>query len=112
MTKENFKHKFIELVKILFSMPNVGISISTPNGEIIDVYARKDYCLLTCHHMCHRGSMEVYRFYNTRKNGADNSAERMDHIGFLTSYLYYENKDDMDRQKIIDSLKIEIVKQI
>ena len=108
MTKENFKHKFIELVKILFSMPNAGISICTPNGEVIDVYARKDYCLLTCHH----GTMEVYRFYNTRKNGADKLAERLDHIGFLTSYLYYENKDDLDRQKIINSLKIEIVKQI
>ncbi len=108
MTKENFKRKFIELVKILFSMSDVGISICTPNGEVIDVYARKEYYLL----MCHRGSMKVYRFYNTRKNGADKLAERMDHIGFLTSYLYYENKDDIDRQKIIDSLKIEIVKQI
>ena len=108
MTKENFKRKFIELVKILFSMPNAGISICTPNGEIIDVYARKDYCLLTCH----RGSTKEYRFYNTRKNGAPLLAEQMDRIGFFTSYLYYENKDDIDRQKIIDSLKIEIVKQI
>ena len=109
MTKEDFRRQFIELINILFSMSCVHIApIYTPNGEIIDVYVGNNHCHLACHH----GSVKVYQFHKTKKNKADTMIEEMDHISFLTSYLYYENKTDMDRQKIINSLRMEAVKQI
>ena len=100
MTQEEFENEFMKLIRFLFSMQYVRIScIYTPNGESLFISVKDGYHKLTCHH----GSRQIYRFFSK-------SNENIDHIGFLTTYLYNTNQNDNDRKKIIDSLQLEAVK--
>lgn len=102
MEKEEFKNEFMKLIRLLFSMQNVHISyMYTPNGESIYISVKDEYRKLTCQY----GSRKIYRFFSK-------SIENLDHIGFLVSYLYNTNPIDSDQKKIIDLLRLEVVKWI
>ena len=108
MTKEDFKRKFIGLIKRLFLMQHVSIyQLCVPNGECLSISVKNGICRLECY----RGSFRIYRFYHD-KNIDDFLDEKLDHIGFLSAYLYNTNESNKDKKKILDGLRLEAVNQI
>ena len=102
MIQKELEDEFMKLIRLLFSMQYVRTSyIYTPNGESIFIHVKDGYCKLTCQ----QGSRKIYRFFSK-------SIENLDHIGFLTSYLYNTNPDDNDQKKIIDLLRLEAAKWV